>query len=159
MPTMAPEQWKESLGQVRDRISRFLERMRPHKDNGSTPEHMAVDVVPAFMQTGGPLLDMHESGTDLVVSVEVPGLGKDDISVELVGKCLIIRGEKQITREQKLGGSLLTESRYGSFARRLQLPCDVDDRSIRADLKHGLLTIRLPRPEPDRNRRQRVPVS
>ena len=161
MSGMLPERWKESLELVSGSIGRFLERLKPHRDpeKEHSPEHVTADVVPAFMQTGGPLLDMYESGTELVVSVEVPGLDKNEISVGLVGKRLVIRGEKQVTRQRKAGGGSVSESSFGSFTRSLQLPYDVDDRSIKADLKQGVLTIRMPRPESDRDRRHRVPVS
>jgi len=160
MTTMLPEHWKESIERARDRIGNFLERLRPHKGPDNGPEHVTADVLPAFMQTGGPLLDMYETGAELVVSIEVPGLDKKEISVELAGKCLIIRGEKHIIRERKTDGSgLYSEKRYGSFTRSLQIPYDVDERSIQADLRHGVLTIRLPKPEAERKRQHRVPVS
>ena len=90
----------------------------------------------------------------------MPGLQRDDFSVELVGKRLIIHGEKNVLRKQKGGdGCLITECRYGSFSRTLQLPYVIDEKSVSADLKHGVLTIRLPKPEQERTGRHRVPVS
>ena len=160
MTTMLPERWKESIERARDRMGHFLDHLRPHKAPDNGPEHVTADVLPAFMQTGGPLFDIYETGAELVVSIDVPGLDKKEISVELAGKQLIIRGEKHITRERKAGGGgLYSEKRYGSFTRSLQLPYEVDHRSIQADLKHGVLTIRLTKPEAERERQHRVPVS
>ena len=159
MTTMLPERWKESIEQARDKFGNFLERLKPVRDQNNGPEHVTADFLPAFMQTGGPLLDMYETGAEMVVSVDVPGLEKNEISVELVGKRLIVRGEKQVSRERRAGGGLYSVNRYGSFTRNLQLPCEVDDRSINANLKHGVLTIRLPKPESKQNRQHRVTVS
>jgi len=112
------------------------------------------------MQFGGPLLDMHETADELIIRAEVPGLKKDDFSVELVGRRLTIHGEKNVVRERKGGdGCLISECRYGSFSRSIQLPCEIDDKTIAADLKHGVLTIRLPKPDKGRQARYRVPVS
>lgn len=160
MSTMLPERWKEPMKRVSDKIGHFLEKLVPRKESSGQPEHMTADVLPAFMQFGGPLFEMNESANELLISVEIPGLKKDDVSVEIVGRRLTIRGKKQITRERKEGdGSYFSESRFGGFIRSVKLPYDVDERSINADLKHGVLTIRLPRPDSERNRRHRVPVS
>jgi HSP20 family protein len=161
MSTMLPERWKESLEQIGGKLGHFLELLKPHKGpDHNGPEHVTAELLPAFMQSGGPRLDMYESEAELVVTIEVPGLDKNEISLELAGKRLIVRGEKHITRERKAAGSgLYSEKRYGGFIRSLQLPCDVDHRSITADLKRGVLTVRLPKPESERNRRHRVPVA
>ena len=112
------------------------------------------------MKLGGPLLDMHETPEELIIRAEVPGLNKDDFSVELVGRRLTIHGEKRVVREQKGGdGCLISECRYGSFSRSIRLPYDIDEKLIAADLSHGVLTVRLPRPEKEQHARYRVPVS
>ena len=116
--------------------------------------------MPAFWKKGGPLLDMHETADELITLAEVPGLKKGDFTLELVGRRLTIKGEKNVVRERKGGnGFLISECRYGSFARTLQLPCEVDEKKIRVDLKNGVLNIRLPKPEKGRPLRHRVPVS
>ncbi|HJV33639.1 Hsp20/alpha crystallin family protein [Geomonas sp.] len=122
---------------------------------------MTADTLPAFMQRiGGPLLDMQETADELVVRAEVPGLKKDEFSVELLGRRPTIRGEKKVVQERKGGdGFLFSECRYGSFSRTVQLPYEVDSGTVNADLKHGVLTIRLPKPEQGRHAGYRVPVS
>lgn len=159
MSTLLPERWKESLERVSDKIGHFLERRGSDKKDSLGLEQITAEQLPVFMQFGGPLLDMHESGHELVVRAEVPGLKKDDISVELVGKRLTIHGAKQITRERKgAEGLSFTESKYGSFNRSVLLPFTADEETIQADLKHGVLTIRLPKPEAERSNRIKVPV-
>jgi len=160
MLSTLPDRWKESLGRVRDKIAIFLDRMKTHKEPGQSPEHLTSDIVPAFMETGGPLLDMHESETELQVTVEVPGLRKEELAIELVGKRLIIRGERQIMRERtEKDGGLFSERRYGCFSRSLLLPYEVASSGVQADLKNGILTIKIPRPEKERHRRHRIPVT
>jgi len=160
MSNLLPEKWSESLERVHDKVGHFLNRLVPWKRQEQSPERITADTLPVFMTLGGPLLDMHETPDELVVRAEVPGLNNDDFSVELVGRRLTIHGEKRVVREQKGGdGCLISERRYGSFSRSIQLPYEIDEKLITADLKHGVLTIRLPKPEKERHIRYRVPVS
>jgi len=160
MSNLLPEKWSEALERVHDKVGHFLTRLVPWKKQGLSPERITADTLPAFMQFGGPLLDMHETPEELIIRAEVPGLKKDDFSVELVGRRLTIHGEKRVVREQKGGdGCLISECRYGSFSRTLLLHYEIDEKLIAADLKHGVLTIRLPKPEKERHICYRVPVS
>jgi HSP20 family protein len=160
MSNLLPEKWSEALERVHDKVGHFLARVVPWKKQEPSPERITADTFPAFMRLGSPLLDMHETPDELVVRAEIPGLKKDDFSVELVGRRLIIRGEKKVVREQKGGdGCLISECRYGSFSRTIQLPYEIDEKTIAADLKHGVLTIRLTKSEKGRYARYRVPVS
>lgn len=160
MSNLLPEKWSEKLERVHDKVGHFLNRLVPWKKQEPSPERMTADIIPAFMKGGGPLLDMHETPEELIIRAEVPGLKKDDFSVELVGRRLTIHGEKKVVRERKGGdGCLISECRYGSFSRSIQLPYEIDEKFISADLKHGVLTIRLPKPEKAQHTRYRVPVS
>ncbi|QSV45397.1 Hsp20/alpha crystallin family protein [Geobacter benzoatilyticus] len=160
MSNLLPEKWSEALERVHDKVGHFLTRLMPRKNEEHSPERITADTLPAFMQFGGPSLDMHETSDELIIRAEVPGLKRDDFSVELVGRRLTIKGEKNVVRERKGGdGCLISECRYGSFARTLQLPYEIDEKAIAADLKNGVLTIRLPKPDKGRHARYRVPVS
>jgi HSP20 family protein len=160
MSNLLPEKWNEALERVHDKVGHFLSKLNPWKKDELMPERITADTLPAFMKFGGPSLDMHETVDELIIRAEVPGLNKDDFSVELVGRRLTIKGEKNVVRERKGGdGCLISECRYGSFARTLQLPYEIDEKTIAADLKHGVLTIRLPKPDKGRQARYRVPVS
>ena len=118
MSNLLPEKWSEALERVHDKVGNFLNRVVPWKKQEQSPERITADTIPAFMQSGGPLLDMQETSDELVVRAEVPGLNRDDFSVEFVGKRLTIRGDKKIIREKKGGdGCLISECRYGSFSR------------------------------------------
>jgi len=159
MTSLVPDRWKEELQRVNDKIGHFLAKLAPLKKLESSPEKITADTMPAFIQLGGPLLDMHESESELIIHAEVPGLDKDDLSVEVIGNRLTMRGVKKSVLEQKGGdGYFISECHYGSFARTVQLPYEMDERSIKADLSNGVLTIRLAKPEEERYRRYRVPI-
>jgi HSP20 family protein len=160
MSNLLPDTWSEALKRVHDKVGHFLSKLNPWKKEEQSPERITADTLPAFMQYGGPSLDMHETADELIIRAEVPGLKKDDFTVELVGRRLTITGKKHIVREQKsYDGCLISECRYGSFARTLQLPYEIDDQAIAADLHNGVLTIRFPKPKNSRRTRCKVPVS
>ena len=160
MSNLLPEKWSESMERVHDKVCHFLNRLVPWNNQEPSAERITADTLPAFMKFGGPLLDMHETPEELIIRVEVPGLNKDDFSVDLVGRRLTIHGEKRVVREQKGGDRChISECRYGSFSRSIQLPYEIDEKFIAADLKHGVLKIRLPKPEKEQHTRYRVPVS
>lgn len=159
MSTMLPERWRESLEHIEGKIGGFIEKWWPRRAE-QVAESINEELPAAFRNQGGPLLDMEETDKELVVRAELPGLKKEDFSVELAGRRLIIRGEKKISREREGGdGSYFSECRYGSFSRSVDLPYEVDEKDVKADLRNGILTLRLPRPERERSRGHRISIS
>jgi len=94
-----------------------------------------------------PALDIHESETEYVVSVELPGVRKEDVSVEVTEGALSIRGEKTSGKEEKKERSRWVERVYGSFHRSFTLPANVSSDRIDASFKEGVLTVRIPKVE------------
>ncbi|RMG35277.1 MAG: Hsp20/alpha crystallin family protein [Gammaproteobacteria bacterium] len=101
--------------------------------------------------------EVHESGDDVTVRLEVPGLEPADLDVEVVDRTLIVRGQKQISHERKEGRYHITECAYGSFERRLPLPAEVDPGQAKASYKKGVLTLELPKSEHEKVRR--IPIA
>jgi HSP20 family protein len=80
-----------------------------------------------------------------VLEAEIHGLTKEDITVELEGENLVIKGCK---RQKETNGSekyLLREIRRSSFQRSFVVGENIDKKKIKADFKDGLLTVDLPR--------------
>jgi HSP20 family protein len=94
-----------------------------------------------------PALDVHESEAEYVISAEVPGVAKGDLTVEVDQGILTIRGEKKSQREEKKERSRWVERTYGSFTRSLRLPADALADKIDASFKDGVLTIKIQRAE------------
>lgn len=160
MPNLLPVHWKETMERIKDKANHYLKIISPTGENGNRRESIDDDRLPSFMQLGCPPLDMHETFDELVVSVEVPGSKKDDFQLELVGSRLVVRGEKKASRELKMsGGSYLNECSYGSFSRSVQLPCAVNENAIKAELKSGVLTVRMPKLETGKMRPHRLTVT
>lgn len=93
-----------------------------------------------------PAIDVAEADGRYVVTVELPGCSKDDITVELEDGVLTLKGEKRDEREEKKEKRHYVERRYGSFARAFRLPGDAGDEAS-AHFKDGVLTVEIPKSE------------
>lgn len=91
----------------------------------------------------GPMLDLSETDTHLVIRAEVPGVDPKQVDITIVGAVLTISGEKSETTERKGESFYHTERRFGSFRRSVQLPRYVDTRKVSAEHANGVLTIQL----------------
>ena len=94
-----------------------------------------------------PSLDVIDAKNELFVKVELPGLTKNDINVQVGNKSLTITGEKRQDKHGKQDDILRTERHYGQFHRSLQLPTHVDANKAKAKFKDGVLELRLPKKE------------
>ena len=94
-----------------------------------------------------PAVDVYESDDAIVVKAELPGMNKDQISVEMEGHLLTIKGERSSENEVKENNYYRRERTQGSFRRTLALPGEVDPETIKADYKDGVLKIEVPKPE------------
>jgi HSP20 family protein len=102
-----------------------------------------------FSQTEGvdlvPPVEVAESGSDVAVKMAVPGVDKDQISISVDDHTLNVRGEFRKESEEKKKNYYRQEIRYGSFARAVRLPAEIDAGKTTAELKNGMLTITLPK--------------
>ena len=118
----------------RSRLGRLLE--------GSLGEEIGPSIVPA------PAVDITESDGEYAITAEIPGVDKDDLTIELQDGVLTIRGEKKSQREEKREKARLLERSYGAFSRSFSLPSDADPDKVEASFSDGVLTIKvLKRPE------------
>jgi HSP20 family protein len=100
-----------------------------------------------FMGTWYPTVDMFEKDDSFVFKAELPGLKKDDISIDIKDRILTLKGERKYENEVKEENYFRRERSYGKFQRAFTLPADVDPDKIKAEFKDGLLEIEVPKPE------------
>jgi len=93
-----------------------------------------------------PSMDVSETGNEYKIRLEVPGIQKEDIKVELENDLLTISGEKKNETTEKDEKSFRTERTYGKFARRLRL-ADIDNDKISASYKNGVLSVTVSKAE------------
>jgi HSP20 family protein len=94
--------------------------------------------------------DVFEDESRVVVRLEIPGLDKAHLDVEVVDDALVVRGEKRFERETTSGRYRSLQCAYGSFRRLLRLPAAVLADRAEATYRDGVLKIVLPKATPHR---------
>jgi HSP20 family protein len=105
-----------------------------------------------------PAVDMFQRGNDLVIRADVPGLSKDDITVDIADDQLTIRGERRYDHEEERDGVFRSERSYGSFCRAIPLPQGAIADSAKATFNNGVLEIVVQAPSFDVRRGRRIEV-
>jgi HSP20 family protein len=99
------------------------------------------------VSTWAPAVDIFEKGDDLIIRAEIPGVGKDDIDINVENNNLRIRGERKRDEEFKQETAYRMERTYGSFVRTFSLPRTVDSSRISASYNNGVLELTIPKAE------------
>lgn len=105
-----------------------------------------------------PRIDIKQSGDDMQVRAELPGMKPEDVDIEFSDGVLTLRGERREEEEKEDEGWLVRESSYGSFERTIVLPETVEPGSISADFKDGVLEVTVPKAF-EQHEPQRVKIS
>ncbi len=92
-----------------------------------------------------PMTDLFETDKEVVATLELPGVDKKDIDIEVVGDGLDVKVEKKAEQEEKKKGVYRVERRYAGFYRHIPLPADVETGKVSATYKNGVLEIRVPK--------------
>ncbi len=98
-----------------------------------------------------PLADLEETDDAYLLEVELPGINKDDVDIEITGRRLEVSGERK--EKERVGILRRRERVVGRFHYEVLLPSDVEEEGIEANLDNGVLTIRVPKPASQRPRR------
>lgn len=92
-----------------------------------------------------PAIDATEEENQVIVSVDVPGLKKEDIRLSVDGSVLTISGERKIEEEKKNKNYYRLERSYGHFERRLDVGVNIDQSKVTAKVQDGVLKITIPK--------------
>lgn len=105
-----------------------------------------------------PEVDIREDKDQLRVRVDLPGIPKDAVKIDIHDGALTVQGERSEERsdESQGQGYRRTERRYGSFYRSIPLPEGADAEKARASMKEGVLEITIPVPERKQARRLEI---
>jgi HSP20 family protein len=100
-----------------------------------------------------PAMDLVEAEDHFVLKADLPGLGEDDVAIEVQDNVLTVSGSREAEHERKEKGWYRLERSYGSFNRSLTLPDGVDADKVEAKFDRGVLEVRIPKPEERKPRR------
>ena len=115
--------------------------------------HTALSLFPNLNQylNGGanegfnPAIDISEDKDNIVIKADLPGLKKEDVSVNIEDNILTLRGERKSETESKEKNYHRVERFYGRFERSFNLGTKVDEAHIKAVYKDGVLEVTLPK--------------
>ncbi len=90
-----------------------------------------------------PPIEISVDGSDLVVSLEVPGMTTEDLDITVEESSLVVQGERRAPEPAESKTLVRSEMAYGRFRRSFRLPRHVDPEAISAICANGVLTIRV----------------
>lgn len=91
-----------------------------------------------------PDIEVFEREKEFVLRADIPGLKREEITVELTDNALTIRGERKREKEEKKEGFYRSERSYGAFSRTIPLPEGVKTEEAKAIVRDGVLEVTLP---------------
>ena len=107
-------------------------------------------------QSWVPPVDVFETEDELVYSFDLPGIPESAVELEVHDDTLTVSAKREQSQERSADGFYRVERRFGTFSRTLGLPQGVAPDKVKADLKDGVLEVRVPKPESTKPRRIRI---
>jgi len=92
-----------------------------------------------------PAFDVKETKDSFIFKADLPGVEEKDIEITLTGDRLVVSGKRESEKREEHERYFAYERSFGSFSRAFTLPEGVDGENVQADLKGGVLTLRLPK--------------
>jgi HSP20 family protein len=118
---------------------------------------------PSVFSEGGrsewaPAIEAFQRGNEFVVRADVPGLSRDDLTVEVGDDALTIQGERKYDHQEEREGVFRSERSYGRFSRVVPLPEGAVSESAKANFKDGVLEIVVQAPSHETRRGRRIEI-
>lgn len=101
-------------------------------------------------------VDVYQTDNDIVVQAMIAGVRSEDMNISITREMITIEGRRQKTSEVERDGYFIRELYWGSFARKILLPCEVEPAEAEAYEKNGLLTIKMPKIDKERTQKLKV---
>ena len=99
------------------------------------------------------VVDVYETDKELIIQSAIAGIKNEQINVSLENDVLIIRGERENPNKDKDKRYFLKECYWGPFSKEIILPREIDTSKIDAKVKEGILTVRMPKIEREKNKK------
>ena len=140
------------------------------RDEFLTPVDSLLDrffneAVPAFGQDFGveffgnnsyPKVDVKDYDDKITIEAEIPGLAKEDVSVDLESQVLTITGGKREVKDDEGARYIRKELKRSSFKRSFKLGDNMNVKKIQADFDNGLLLVTVPKREKDEPKKVKI---
>ncbi|EGG21942.1 heat shock protein Hsp20 domain-containing protein [Cavenderia fasciculata] len=113
---------------------------------------------PSRINIWRPVVDIKENDTDIVIVFELPGLNKENVTIDVSKdiSTIIISGEKKFNKKDETEKCHRIESSYGKFIRSYRLPPGTDPAKIKASMNDGILEIQIPK---EKMEKMKIPIA
>lgn len=101
-------------------------------------------------------IDLSQTPNDIIIKTMVAGVDPEDLDVSISQEMVVIRGTRSSSSQSSNNDYVHQELFWGSFSRTILLPNEVKAEEAVAELKHGLLTIRLPKIDKQKQTKLRI---
>jgi HSP20 family protein len=134
---------------LRDQTNRLFDPASQPRGHGSQPSSPRM---------WAPLVDVSENENEMTIRLDLPGVDRESVDVQLTGETLVIRGERRFERRE--GESYIhLERPFGTFQRSFNLSVPVQADRVNAGYKDGVLTVTLPKQEAVKPRKIQIQAS
>ncbi|EGK86776.1 Hsp20/alpha crystallin family protein [Microcoleus vaginatus PCC 9802] len=123
---------------IREQLDKVFDQRATTRDNSEA----------AWM----PALELVDAGDNFVLKAQLPGIDPKDIDVQVTREAISISGERRYENTEEKPRYVRSEFRYGKFHRVLPLPAHIQNDSVQAEYKDGILTLTLPKVTEARNK-------
>ena len=145
---MLPSIWKKRDSLIGPSVDDFIERFFYGWPSFETD----TDI------TWSPRVDVNETENEITIDVELPGIDKKDVKVEVKNNVLSISGERKTEKKTENKESSRIERHYGKFERTFGLPDTVEADKVLAKYKDGILALTLPKTEKEKTKEIAVEI-
>jgi HSP20 family protein len=139
-----------------DEMDRFFARLVGGSRSGEMPWAGARAATPGDWT---PAIEAFQRGNEFVIRADIPGLKRNEITVEAGDDSIVIRGERKQEHRDNRDGLFWTERSYGTFHRVVPLPPGTITESAKASFSNGVLEIVMPAPPGEARRGRRIDIS
>jgi HSP20 family protein len=134
------------VGKLGEEFDRVFDRLL-------APRLYGEPLLPPFpFETRGaewiPVMDVVEAAGEYVIRLEVPGIHKENLDINLTGEMLTITGKREFAPEVEGEGYLVKERAFGKFVRTIRLPAPVAEKKVTAEYRDGVLMVHIPKETP-----------
>src|SRR5262245_42855745 len=148
--------WVRSPFRLLERFADDIDGM--FDDFGLKRRWLGLHGAQSGLEIWAPAVEVTQQNSDLIVRADLPGLKKEDITIDVTDDELTISGERRKEEEGERGGVYRSERSYGSFSRTIRLPEGAMTDQAKASFKDGVLEIRMPAPPEQVTRGRRLEI-
>ena len=135
---MRPKQPFTEIETLREQLDKVFDQRATTRDNSEA--------------TWMPALELADAGDNFVLKAQLPGIDPKDIDVQVTREAISISGERRYENTDEKSGYVRSEFRYGKFHRMVPLPAHIQNDSVQAEYKDGILMLTLPKVTEARNK-------